>query len=606
MKTNKNATRNVIWPSYKFDERLMVDREVDIPPANMFFELGYNRTKEDKIKHYRRFYTNELELVEEVMPGGSPFMREPAYRMEQESAGLFGGGDNDSENNKSVVSGYFKGLVAMYNEERKAKREVKMLEGVAGVKLKLAEIYELQLGKKFDFDYECLVCSSPAEHYRRLKNMCYECGVGSLKIDEYLANFAYTRNLQKRLNETVKAKARIYVLEGFNFAQRDLFSPSDPFLILKCGNDVYNERENYQLDCSDPKFFKVYEFNVGFPGSPVMSIEAYDYDAFFGDDLIGISKLDLDDRFFNKEWCAIENKPIEYRDLFHPTSTVTQGVIKCWVELYSMSNKNSNTPVIDITPEPEKEYEMRFIIWKTKDIEMMDFEGTSDVYCRTFLDPDEDHLTDTHWRNQNGKASFNWRNLIKIKSKQDQYLLNIQCWDKDIFASDEIIGSFSLDVWPIFEDCILTDKLQTFSSDYWNSYMKNQLIERGYEFADKIEFEKEDKELFWVPMYRFNEEEGKDKISGYVQCSFRIYPKASAEKNKQGVGRDEPNNDPVLPEPEGRLQLSLNPFTMFMQLVGPGVRRKIYMCICLIAYLALCSFMAPMIISNGFSKLLFG
>ena len=57
--------------------------------------------------------------------------------------------------------------------------------------------------------------------------------------------------------------------------------------------------------------FKVYDFNVGFPGSPVVVIEAYDYDAFFGDDLIGTSKLDLDDRFFNKEWCAIENKPIE-------------------------------------------------------------------------------------------------------------------------------------------------------------------------------------------------------------------------------------------------------------------------------------------------------
>jgi hypothetical protein len=74
MAGNKNASRTVIWPVYKFDERLKVDREVDIPPANMFFELGYNRKPDDKIKHYRRFWTNELELVEEVMPGGSPFM----------------------------------------------------------------------------------------------------------------------------------------------------------------------------------------------------------------------------------------------------------------------------------------------------------------------------------------------------------------------------------------------------------------------------------------------------------------------------------------------------------------------------------------------------
>jgi Ca2+-dependent lipid-binding protein len=114
---------------------------------------------------------------------------------------------------------------------------------------------------------------------------------------------------------------------------------------------------------------------------------------------------------------------------------------------------------LDITPEPIKEYEMRFIIWKTKEIEMMDFEGTSDVYVRTFLDDKEDHFTDTHWRNQNGKASFNWRNLIKIKSRQDEYKVTIQTYDKDIFASDEIIGEFSLDVAPIFEDAILTEKL---------------------------------------------------------------------------------------------------------------------------------------------------
>ena len=123
MASNKNATRNVIWPTYKFDERLKVDREVDIPDPNMFFEIGYNRTPEDKIKHYRRIWTNELELVEEVMPGGGPFMLEPAYRMEQKNAGLFGG-DDDSENNVSVVSGHFKGLVAIYNEDRRAKREV--------------------------------------------------------------------------------------------------------------------------------------------------------------------------------------------------------------------------------------------------------------------------------------------------------------------------------------------------------------------------------------------------------------------------------------------------------------------------------------------------
>ena len=129
MAANPKSSLNLIYPVYKFDERLKVDREVDIPPANLFFELCYNRTKEDNIKHYRRLYTNELELIPEVMPA-SPFMIEQAYRMEQKNAGFFGGGDDDSENNVAVPTGKFKGLVAMYNEYRRAVREKKLAEEI--------------------------------------------------------------------------------------------------------------------------------------------------------------------------------------------------------------------------------------------------------------------------------------------------------------------------------------------------------------------------------------------------------------------------------------------------------------------------------------------
>ena len=62
-------------------------------------------------------------------------------------------------------------------------------------------------------------------------------------------------------------------------------------------------------------------------------IEAYDYDDLFGDDLIGTTIVDLDDRYFSPEWQSISEKPVEYRQLNHPSSTVSQGVIKMWVEI---------------------------------------------------------------------------------------------------------------------------------------------------------------------------------------------------------------------------------------------------------------------------------
>ena len=52
----------------------------------------------------------------------------------------------------------------------------------------------------------------------------------------------------------------------------------------------------------------------------------------------------------------------------------------------------------DITPRPIKEYEARVIVWGTKDIVAMDWEGTSDVYITGFFDSNDTKQTDCHYR----------------------------------------------------------------------------------------------------------------------------------------------------------------------------------------------------------------
>tara|TARA_B110000285_G_scaffold139762_1_gene156426 strand:+ start:845 stop:1135 length:291 start_codon:yes stop_codon:yes gene_type:complete len=96
------------------------------------------------------------------------------------------------------------------------------------------------------------------------------------------------------------------MLEGFNFAQRDLFSASDPFLVIKVDGKVnFDEEKNYQIDEPNPKFYKTYEITRNFPGCPRIDIIAYDYDDFFGNEIIGTTWLDLDDRFFCQSWATI-------------------------------------------------------------------------------------------------------------------------------------------------------------------------------------------------------------------------------------------------------------------------------------------------------------
>jgi Ca2+-dependent lipid-binding protein len=99
-----------------------------------------------------------------------------------------------------------------------------------------------------------------------------------------------------------KCLVRLYVISAYDLSSRDNDSPSDPYLNIVIGYKVFNDRVNYQEDEANPDFFKVFEFEAVFPGCPLLNIQVYDYDELFGDDLIGETKIDLEDRFFSPEW----------------------------------------------------------------------------------------------------------------------------------------------------------------------------------------------------------------------------------------------------------------------------------------------------------------
>jgi Ca2+-dependent lipid-binding protein len=95
---------------------------------------------------------------------------------------------------------------------------------------------------------------------------------------------------------------KVYVINAFNLSSRDIGSESDPYLEVSLGNKVFSDKDNYQNDEPNPDFHKVFIFEAEFPGCPMLSIKAMDYDDLFGDDLVGETKIDLEDRFFSPEW----------------------------------------------------------------------------------------------------------------------------------------------------------------------------------------------------------------------------------------------------------------------------------------------------------------
>lgn len=190
---------------------------------------------------------------------------------------------------------------------------------------------------------------------------------------------------------------------------------------------------------------------------------------------------------------------------------------------------------------------------------------------------------------------------------QPEYKLTIQAWDRDIIASNDLIGEFTLDIGPLFRDAYLTGRQQNLTKGYWDSYLKPKLLEEGDESAKLVKFDgdeelegtqADDRQRFWFPVKRFDSDKNEWLDGGEVQCTLHLYPKDDAEKNPQGIGRDEPNNDPFCPPPVGRIELSLNPFKMLMQLIPPKLRRQICCALCCLVCLSLCVIMGPMIFSS--------
>jgi Ca2+-dependent lipid-binding protein len=148
---------------------------------------------------------------------------------------------------------------------------------------------------------------------RKLDLELRKINVDHMDIPKHLANIQSDEILKKKLLAQNKCLIRLYMISAYDLSSRDNGSPSDPYLYINCNDRTYNERNDYQLDEANPDFFKLFEFEGIFPGSTPLKIDVFDYDDIFGDDLIGTTIVDIEDRYFSFEWQSLEEKPIEYR-----------------------------------------------------------------------------------------------------------------------------------------------------------------------------------------------------------------------------------------------------------------------------------------------------
>lgn len=162
------------------------------------------------------------------------------------------------------------------------------------------------------------------------------------------------------------------------------------------------------------------------------------------------------------------------------------------------------------------------VVWDTKDIEMMDIEGTSDVFIRTSLG-NASKETDTHYRCKDGVASFNYRILFNVMAptlKDHEYTVSVQAWDRDFFASNDLIGEAQIDLKAMFDDVIETGgRSFQVTKKYYEQYLKD-VMGKGQPLLDF-----EDEDSFWLPLKGKDEKTGEMRVQGFVRLSIVVLSK---------------------------------------------------------------------------------
>ncbi|XP_032547095.1 fer-1-like protein 6 [Chiroxiphia lanceolata] len=132
-------------------------------------------------------------------------------------------------------------------------------------------------------------------------------------------------------NHSVKVLIRVYIVAAFNLSPADPDGKSDPYIVLKLGNTEIKDRENYIPKQLNPVFGRSFEIQATFPKDSLLRVLIYDHDFVGTDDLIGETKIDLENRFYSRHraTCGLQSQyEIEgynaWRDATKPSEILTK------------------------------------------------------------------------------------------------------------------------------------------------------------------------------------------------------------------------------------------------------------------------------------------
>ena len=163
--------------------------------------------------------------------------------------------DESGELSNEKQVGYFKGKIKVFNTAEEKKYERKKRNNLQKIMDSIAVVHQTILEEPMKIELDSLsTIDGRTEFFHMLRKL----GLDDPNLVEFLKDEGESERITKMLSTKTPACIQLYVLWCYDLASRDIGSASDPYLFITCGDKNYNERDNYQLDNSEPEFYKMF------------------------------------------------------------------------------------------------------------------------------------------------------------------------------------------------------------------------------------------------------------------------------------------------------------------------------------------------------------